>query len=168
MPLEICGTTRKSEACDMHITDIILLLIIIAYGGYLLTDGLILPLFWGKTLLAVRMRKRNYVDQLILAGLVVIIYIASKVRGDSGGLTGLLLICLALILLYGVLIYAPKARFKENGFYYGLSYTAYDQIKNIKLSEDGVLVIDNGHRRILLYARKMEDLEKILHVLQEH
>lgn len=38
----------------------------------------------------------------------------------------------------------------------------------MKLSEDGVLVVDTQRRRILLYARKIEDLEKILNVFVEH
>lgn len=152
----------------MTVTDIVLLMIVIAYSGYYLFDGLIQPFLGGKTVLTVRLRRKNYADQLILAGIVVIIYITDKVRGNGGGLTGLLLLLLALVLIYGVIIYAPKARFKEKGFYYGLIYNPYDRIKKMRLSKDGVLVIEMGRRRVLLFARKEEDLQKILNVFVAH
>lgn len=152
----------------MAITEIILLLILIAYVGYFLFDGLIQPFLRGKTVLTVRLRRKNFVDQLILAGIVVIIYITDKVRGGGGGLTGLFLLLLAMVLLYSVIIYAPKARFKEKGFFYGLTYNAYDRIKNMRLSKDGVLVMEIGRRRVLLFARSEEDLQKILNVFVAH
>lgn len=151
----------------MTVTDIILLMIVIVYSGYYLFDGLIQPFLGGKAVLTVRLRRRNYVDQLIFAGVVVIIYINNKVHGGSG-LTDLFLLLLTMVLLYGIIFYAPKARFKEKGFYYGLSYNPYDRIKKMKLSKDGVLVIEMGRRRVLLFARKEKDLQKILNVFVGH
>ncbi|WP_010630520.1 DUF986 family protein [Sporolactobacillus vineae] len=151
----------------MTVTDIILLLIVIAYSGYYLFDGLIQPFLGGKTVLTVRLRRRNYADQLIFAGIVVIIFINNRVHG-GGGLTDLFLLLLTMVLLYGVIFYAPKARFKEKGFYYGLSYNAYAGIKKMKLSKDGVLVIECEKRRVLLFVRQEEDLEKILKMFVAH
>jgi uncharacterized membrane protein YobD (UPF0266 family) len=159
---------KETEAHAMNATTVILLILLIGYGGFLLFDALILPFIGGKTLMTVRLRKKNYVDQLILAGIVVIAYIVDYQRGGSPGSVDLLLILFGLVLLYSVFIYSPKARFKGNGFYYGIVYTPYDHVKNMRLSKDGVLVVDTDKRRLLLYAKKIEDLEKILNTFLEH
>jgi uncharacterized membrane protein YobD (UPF0266 family) len=136
--------------------------------AYILYDDLLVRLFKGKTVLSVRLKKRNYIDQLVLAALLVIIFISNAIKGENNTVMNIVLILLILALLYNTFIKTPCVRFKSDGFFYGLSYTKYDQVKKMNLSEDGVLVVDTNRRRMLLYARKIEDLEKVLHVLVEH
>jgi uncharacterized membrane protein YobD (UPF0266 family) len=136
--------------------------------AYILYDDFLVRLFKGKTVLSVRLKKRNYIDQLVLAALLVIIFISNAIKGENNTVMNIVLILLILALLYNTFIKTPCVRFKSDGFFYGLSYTKYDQVKKMNLSEDGVLVVDTNRRRMLLYARKIEDLEKVLHVLVEH
>ncbi|MET1247259.1 DUF986 family protein [Sporolactobacillus sp. STCC-11] len=103
-----------------------------------------------------------------MAALLVIIFISNAIKGENNTVMNIVLILLILALLYNTFIKTPCVRFKSDGFFYGLSYTKYDQVKKMNLSEDGVLVVDTNRRRMLLYARKIEDLEKVLHVLVEH
>lgn len=145
-----------------------LCLILAGLLAYIFYDGILVRVLKGKTVLSVRLRKRNYLDQLILAVLLAIIFISNTVRGENNAVMNSVLILLVITLLYNTLIHAPSARFKADGFFYGLEFTKYDQVKNMKLSEDGVLVVDTQRRRMLLYARKIEDLEKILNVFVEH
>ncbi|SFG91141.1 DUF986 family protein [Sporolactobacillus nakayamae] len=152
----------------MTLTIALMYLIFAGLFAYILFDDLIVRLLKGKTVLSVRLRKRNYLDQLILATLLVIIYISNNVRGESSTVINTALILLVLTLLYNTFVKVPTARFKKTGFFYGLGFIKYDQVKKMNLSEDGVLVVDTSRRRMLLYARKIDDLEKILNVFATH
>ncbi|MCQ2008762.1 MAG: DUF986 family protein [Sporolactobacillus sp.] len=152
----------------MTLTIVVMYLIFAGLLAYILYDDLLVRLLKGKTILSVRLRKRNYLDQLILAALLVIIYVSNTVRGDNSIFLNIALILLVLTLLYNTFVKAPMARFKKDGFFYGLGFIKYDQVKKMNLSEDGVLVVDTNRRRMLLYARKIEDLEKILNVFVVH
>ncbi|MGA8943984.1 MAG: DUF986 family protein [Thermoactinomyces sp.] len=151
----------------MSITGIVLLTFIVLIAGYLIYESLVIPFLKGKTRLVILLRKRLLGDQLIFAGLLVILYISNLVRGVKGWDNYLLLILTMLFIFYA-LIRSPKAYFKDKGFFYGLFYTEYDKIKHMRLSEDGVLVIDTDRRRLLLFARHVEDLESILKHLMEY
>ncbi|WP_245566497.1 DUF986 family protein [Tuberibacillus calidus] len=61
-----------------------------------------------------------------------------------------------------------KNTIKGKGFFYGVIYTAFDAIKNMRLSEDGVLVVETDRRRLLLHFRNVEDLERIYKFFMEH
>jgi uncharacterized membrane protein YobD (UPF0266 family) len=136
--------------------------------AYILYDDLLVQLLKGKTVLSLRLKKRNYIDQLVLAALLAIIFIANTLKGENNTVMTSVLILLILTLLYNTFIKTPCVRFKSDGFFYGLSYIKYNQVKKVNLSEDGILVIDTNRRRILLYARTIEDLENVLHVFVEH
>ncbi|MGV3489619.1 MAG: DUF986 family protein [Tuberibacillus sp.] len=151
----------------MSITGIILLVLIVLILGYLIYESLIVSLIKGKTKLVIHLRKRLLVDQLIFAGLLVVLYISNNVR-DVKGWDNYLLLILTALFIYYVIIRSPKASFKEKGFFYGIFYTEYDHIKDMRLSEDGVLVVDTDRRRLLLHAKRIEDLESILKFLMEH
>lgn len=151
----------------MSITGTVLLLFIVLLMGYLFYESAIIPQLKGKTKLVITLRKRLVVDQLIFAAMLIILYISNSVRGVRGW-DNYLLFILTVVFIYYVLIRSPKAQFKDKGFYYGLFYTEYDQIEELKLSEDGVLVVDTDRRRLLLYAKRIEDLESIYRYLMEH
>lgn len=147
----------------MTVTAIILMVMIAGMLAYIVYDELIVPFLKGKNVLSVKLRKRNYIDKLIFAGLLVVLFLSNKMRGGDNSVNVLLLVMTAIFLYY-VFVRSPKARFKEKGFFYGFFFTEYDHVKSMKLSEDGVLVIETGRRRMLLYAKKIEDLENILNV----
>lgn len=151
----------------MSITGFIILIFIVLIAGYLLYESVVIPFLQGKTKLVIPLRKRLLGDQFIFAGLLVILYISNYVRGVKGWDNYLLLILTILFIFYA-LIRSPKACFKDKGFFYGIFYTKYDKIKNMRLSEDGILVIDTDRRRLLLFAKRIEDLERILKHLIEH
>lgn len=151
----------------MSITGIILLVFIIVMAGYLIYESAVIPSLKGKTELVIPLRKRLLADQLIFAAMLIILYISNYFRGVKGWDNYLLLIA-SFLFIYYVFIRSPKAHFKDNGFYYGLFYTEYDRIKEMKLSEDGYLVVDTDRRRLLLPVKRVEDLESILNHLLEH
>lgn len=151
----------------MSVTGMVILVLIIVIFSYLFYESVIVSFLKGKTKLVIPLRKRLLVDQLIFAALLIILYISNNVRGVKGWDNYLLLI-LTVIFIYYILIRSPKAQFKDNGFFYGLFYTEYDKIKDMRLSEDGVLVVDTDRRRLLLPAKRIEDLEKILKFYMEH
>lgn len=148
------------------ITSAILAIIIAGYLAYIIYDEGVTYFLKGRNILTVRLRKRNLVDQLIFFALIIILFISNRLQGNSATVNILLLI-LAAAVLFSVLIHSPKARFKEKGFIYGFQFIKYDEIKKMRLSKDGVLVIDTDRRRVLLFARKIEDLEHILNVFTE-
>ncbi len=151
----------------MSITGVVLLIFIAMIAGYLIYESAIIPFLKGDTRLVILLRKRLLGDQIIFAGLLVILYITNYVRGVKGWDNYLLLI-LTILFIYYVSIRSPKAYFKDKGFYYGLFYTEYDKIKSMRLSKDGILVVDTDRRRLMLFARQIEDLEKILKHLMEY
>ena len=62
---------------------------------------------------------------------------------------------------------APKLLLKEHGFFFANVFITWDRISAINLSEDGVLVITLENRRLLIYVRKLDDLETIYKFMLE-
>ncbi|PLR76279.1 hypothetical protein CU633_16410 [Bacillus sp. V3-13] len=151
----------------MSITEGILMALIALSLVYIVYDSVVIPMLKGKTILTVPLKKRNLADQLIFAGLLVILVVSNIMSGGNEMVT-YLLAGYAAIILYFVLLRTPKARFKEKGYFYGNFYSNYDRIKNMNLSEDGILVIETNRQRQLLHVADMEDLEKVLKVYTEH
>ncbi|HAT2733265.1 TPA: DUF986 family protein, partial [Citrobacter freundii] len=55
--------------------------------------------------------------------------------------------------------------FKQKGFFFANVWIEYNRIKEMNLSEDGVLVMQLEHRRLLIRVRNIDDLEKIYKLL---
>ncbi|MCK7431883.1 DUF986 family protein [Enterobacter bugandensis] len=148
----------------MTVTDIVLVLFIVALLAYAIYDEFIMPRRNGETLLALPLLRRGRIDAFIFAGLVVIL-IYNNVTSHGAILTTWLLCALALMAIYLFWIRSPKLIFKKQGFFFANVWIEYNRIKEMNLSEDGVLVMQLEQRRLLIRVKNIDDLEKIYTLL---
>lgn len=148
----------------MTVTDIVLVLFIVALMAYAIYDEFIMPRRHGETLLALPLLRRGRVDGFIFAGLIVIL-IYNNVTSNGALLTTWLLCALALMAIYLFWIRSPKIIFKKHGFFFANVWIEYNRIKEMNLSEDGVLVMQLEQRRLLIRVKNIDDLEKISRLL---
>lgn len=148
----------------MTVTDIVLVLFIVALMAYAIYDEFIMPRRNGETLLSLPLLRRGRVDGFIFAGLIVIL-IYNNVTSNGALLTTWLLCALALMAIYLFWIRSPKIIFKKNGFFFANVWIEYNRIKEMNLSEDGVLVMQLEQRRMLIRVKNIDDLEKISRLL---
>ena len=143
----------------MTVTDIVLVLFIVALLAYAIYDEFIMPRRNGETLLTLPLLRRGRIDAFIFAGLVVIL-IYNNVTSHGAILTTWLLCALALMAIYLFWIRSPKLIFKKQGFFFANVWIEYNRIKEMNLSEDGVLVMQLEQRRLLIRVKNIDDLEK--------
>ena len=148
----------------MTATDIVLVLFIIALLAYAIYDEFIMPRRHGETLLSLPLLRRGRVDAFIFVGLIAIL-IYNNVTSHGALLTTWLLCALALMAIYLFWIRTPKIIFKSHGFFFANVSIEYNRIKEMNLSEDGVLVMQLEQRRLLIRVRNIDDLEKIYKLL---
>ena len=148
----------------MTVTDIVLVLFIVALLAYAIYDEFIMPRRNGETLLTLPLLRRGRIDAFIFAGLVVIL-IYNNVTSHGAILTTWLLCALALMAIYLFWIRIPKIIFKSHGFLFANVWIEYNRIKEMNLSEDGVLVMQLEQRRLLIRVKNIDDLEKIYTLL---
>ena len=148
----------------MTVTDIVLVLFIAALLAYAIYDEFIMPRRHGETLLSLPLLRRGRVDAFIFAGLIAIL-IYNNVTGHGAILTTWLLCALALMAVYLFWIRTPKIIFKSRGFFFDNVWIEYNRIKEMNLSEDGVLVMQLEQRRLLVRVKNIDDLEKIYNLL---
>lgn len=148
----------------MTVTDIVLVLFIVALLAYAFYDEFIMPRRNGETLLAVPLLRRGRIDAFIFAGLLAIL-IYNNVMSQGALLTTWLLCVLALMAFYLFWIRAPKIIFKNHGFFFANIWIEYNRIKEMNLSEDGVLVMQLEQRRLLVRVKNIDDLEKIYKIM---
>ena len=148
----------------MTITDFVLVLFIVALLAYAIYDQFIMPRLKGPVLLAIPLLRRGRVDGIIFVGLVAIL-IYQNINAHGQLMTTWLLCALALIGWYLFWIRTPKIIFKSEGFYFSNVWIAYSRIKEMNLSEDGVLVMQLEQRRLLVRVRNIDDLERIYNLL---
>ena len=148
----------------MTVTDIVLVLFIVALLAYAFYDEFIMPRRNGETLLAVPLLRRGRIDAFIFAGLLAIL-IYNNVMSQGALLTTWLLCVLALMAFYLFWIRAPKIIFKKHGFFFANIWIEYNRIKEMNLSEDGVLVMQLAQRRLLVRVKNIDDLEKIYKIM---
>ncbi|MEG5633953.1 DUF986 family protein [Enterobacter bugandensis] len=148
----------------MTVTDIVLVLFIVALLAYAIYDEFIMPRRNGETLLTLPLLRRGGIDAFIFAGLVVIL-IYNNVTSHGAILTTWLLCALALMAIYLFWIRSPKLIFKKQGFFFANVWIEYNRIKEMNLSEDGVLVMQLEQRRLLIRVKNIDDLEKIYTLL---
>ena len=144
----------------MTVTDIVLVLFIVALLAYAIYDEFIMPRRHGETLLALPLLRRGRIDAFIFAGLVVIL-IYNNVTSHGAILTTWLLCALALMAMHLFWIRVPKIIFKSRGFFFANVWIEYNRIKEMNLSEDGVLVMQLEQRRLLIRVKNIDDLERI-------
>ncbi|HCM9595050.1 DUF986 family protein [Enterobacter bugandensis] len=148
----------------MTVTDIVLVLFIVTLLAYAIYDEFIMPRRNGETLLTLPLLRRGRIDAFIFAGLVVIL-IYNNVTSHGAILTTWLLCALALMAIYLFWIRSPKLIFKKQGFFFANVWIEYNRIKEMNLSEDGVLVMQLEQRRLLIRVKNIDDLEKIYTLL---
>ncbi|WP_048956545.1 DUF986 family protein [Enterobacter bugandensis] len=148
----------------MTVTDIVLVLFIVALLAYAIYDEFIMPRRNGETLLTLPLLRRGRIDAFIFAGLVVIL-IYNNVTSHGAILTTWLLCALALMAIYLFWIRSPKLIFKKHGFFFANVWIEYNRIKEMNLSEDGVLVMQLEQRRLLIRVKNIDYLEKIYTLL---
>ena len=148
----------------MTVTDIVLILFIAALLAYAIYDEFIMPRRYGETLLSLPLLRRGRVDAFIFAGLIVIL-IYNNITSHGAILTTWLLCALALMAIYLFWIRTPKIIFKSHGFFFANVWIEYNRIKEMNLSEDGVLVMQLEQRRLLIRVKNIDDLEKIYNLL---
>lgn len=147
----------------MGVTDIVLLIFIALFLLYAVYDEFIMNRLKGPTYLRVNLKRRNKLDCAIFVGLIMIL-IYNNTISAGGSLTNYMLITLAVIAVYCSYLRWPKLLFKKTGFFYANLFITYDKIKQMNLSEDGILVIDLEKRRLLIHVAQFDDLPKILNV----
>ncbi len=101
---------------------------------------------------------------MIFVGLTAIL-IYNNITQHGTAITTWLLSALALMGLYLFWIRTPKIIFKPHGFFFANVWIEYQRIKEMNLSEDGVLVMQLEQRRLLIRVRNIDDLEKIYKLL---
>ncbi|BCG09125.1 MULTISPECIES: DUF986 family protein [Buttiauxella] len=144
----------------MTLTDVVLLVFIVLLLGWAIYDEFIMDKLKGKTLLKITLLRRNRIDSTIFVGLVVIL-IYNNVTTNGTALTTWLLSALALLAIYISWIRQPKLLFKSEGFFFANVWILYSRIKEMNLSEDGVLVMQLEQRRLLIRVKDIDDLERI-------
>jgi len=144
----------------MTLTDVVLLIFIVLLLGWAIYDEFIMDKLKGKTLLKITLLRRNRIDSTIFVGLVAIL-IYNNVTTHGTALTTWLLSALALLAIYISWIRQPKLLFKSEGFFFANVWILYSRIKEMNLSEDGVLVMQLEQRRLLIRVKDIDDLEKI-------
>lgn len=140
----------------MTVTDIVLVLFIVALLAYAIYDEFIMPRRNGETLLTLPLLRRGRIDAFIFAGLVVIL-IYNNVTSHGAILTTWLLCALALMAIYLFWIRSPKLIFKKQGFFFANVWIEYNRIKEMNLSEDGVLVMQLEQRRLLIRVKNIDE-----------
>lgn len=148
----------------MTITDLVLVIFIAALLAYAIYDQFIMPRRNGQTLLAIPLLRRSRVDSVIFIGLIAIL-IYNNATSHGAVVTTWLLCALALMGFYIFWIRVPKILFKQGGFFFANVWIEYNRIKEMNLSEDGVLVMQLEQRRLLIRVRNIDDLEKIYKLL---
>ncbi len=151
----------------MTITDIVLILFVVALLAWAIYDELIMPKRHGETLLALPLLRRSRIDGFIFAGLLVIL-IYNNVTNNGSVLTTWLLCALILLSHYLFWIRSPKIIFKTTGFFFANVWIEYSRIQKMNLSEDGVLVMQLEQRRLLIRVKNIDDLERISHLFMQN
>ncbi|UDJ84493.1 DUF986 family protein [Kosakonia oryzae] len=148
----------------MTVTDSVLLAFVVALFAFAIYDEFVMPRRQGASLLTVPLLRRSRTDGAIFVGLLAILIYNNTMNGGSP-LTLWLLSALVLLGIYLFWIRAPKIIFKERGFFFANVWIEYNRIKEMNLSEDGVLVMQLEQRRLLIRVRNIDDLEKIYKVI---
>ncbi|NIG88285.1 DUF986 family protein [Serratia symbiotica] len=144
----------------MSLTDVVLVVFVALLLCYAQYDEFGMDLLKGKTLFKVQLSRCQRIDCLIFVGLIAILIYRNVTIGGAL-LTTYLLISLALMTFYISYIRWPKIFFKAQGFFYANTFIAYNRIKTMNLSQDGVLVIELQQRRLLIQVAQLDDLKKL-------
>lgn len=151
----------------MNFTDILITLGIALTLIYAVYDEWVMDRRKGTTRLRILLRRSGHLDALIYIGLIgILIYKNMTTNGTI--LTTVLLFSQLLIIVYLSFIRHPKLLFKPQGFFYENFFIPYERIKNITLSEDGILIISLEKKSLTISVRELDDLERIYDFMIEN
>ena len=148
----------------MTITDFVLISFIALLLAFAIYDEFIIDKRHGKTQLCVTLLRRNRIDGSIFVFLIAIL-IYNNITTQGTALTTWLLCALMLLAIYISWIRKPKLLLKSEGLFFANVWVRHDRIQAINLSEDGVLVIQLEHRRLLIRVKNIDDLERIYKIM---
>ncbi|KLU16320.1 MULTISPECIES: DUF986 family protein [Xenorhabdus] len=148
----------------MSLNDIVLIVLIVFMLAFAIYDEFIINQLKGKTLLNIKLKRKQRIDALIFIILIAII-IYNNVTLHGSQFTTYLLTFIILVTLYLGYIRSPKLIFKKQGFYYANRFFSYESINAMNLSEDGILMMDLEQNKIYVSVTKLDDLEKIYQFL---
>ncbi|MFP1765969.1 DUF986 family protein [Lonsdalea quercina] len=151
----------------MTFTDIVIILCIALTLIYAVYDEFLMDRRKGPTRLRILLRRHSHLDAVIYTGLIGIL-IYKNITGLGTIITTILLFSLLLMVIYLFFIRHPKLLFKQQGFFYENIYIPYARIKNINLSEDGVLIISLEKKALKISVRELNDLERIYNFMIEN
>ncbi|MDX7988128.1 DUF986 domain-containing protein [Xenorhabdus sp. 12] len=148
----------------MSLNDALLLILIALMLAFSIYDEFITARLKGKTLLNIKLKRKQRIDAIIFIILIAIV-IYNNISSHGSQFTTYLLSFIILITLYLGYIRSPKLIFKQSGFYYSNRFFSYDDIKSMNLSEDGILMMELGQNKIYISVTNLDDLEKIYQFL---
>ncbi|MFP1731603.1 DUF986 family protein [Lonsdalea quercina] len=151
----------------MTFTDIVIILCIALTLIYAVYDEFLMDRRKGPTRLRILLGRHSHLDAVIYIGLIGIL-IYKNITGLGTIITTILLFSLLLMVIYLFFIRHPKLLFKQQGFFYENIYIPYARIKNINLSEDGVLIISLEKKALKISVRELDDLERIYNFMIEN
>nr|WP_314263619.1 DUF986 family protein [uncultured Moellerella sp.] len=151
----------------MTLNDGILAILILLMLAYAIYDEFIQPTQKGKTLLKIKLKRKNRVDAVIFIILICIVVYTNVIQNGSLLTTYLLLVNIFMA-IYIAFIRAPKLIFKDNGFYFANTFILYNRIKTMNLSEDGILIIALEQSKIYIKVSQLDDLQKIYNFFLNH
>lgn len=142
----------------MTLSNIGLALLAGGYAAFLIYDELVQHYRFGKTLVAMRL-KRRAADAVFLCLIVAAGLYYEFTQGNSVFNRIALVLLMDLILYHGLRY--PKWRLKAKGFTFGGRYWTYAAIKSMQLSEDGVLLLTLvSGQQLYLPAAHLRELER--------
>ncbi|MTD39478.1 DUF986 family protein [Erwinia sp. CPCC 100877] len=148
----------------MDLTEIILFALIVSMLGWALYVEVAPERRRGRTRLTVPLLRRSPADTAIFTALLAILVYNNLVNHGSL-LTTWLLCGTALLAIYTGWLRTPWLRFKTGGFFYGPLWISYSRVREMNLSEDGVLVVQLEKRRLLIRVRNIDDLEEVYKIM---
>lgn len=151
----------------MSLTDYLIIALLALFLLYAIYDEFIMDRLRGETRLKVLLQRRNKLDSLIFIGLIAIV-LWQNVSAQGAQTTTLLLMLLAFMTIYIFWIRRPKLLLKMQGLFYANVWIDYSRINSMNLSEDGVLVMQLEHRRLLIHVKELDDLERIYKTMVEN
>ncbi|AOM40367.1 DUF986 family protein [Xenorhabdus hominickii] len=151
----------------MSLNDIILIGLILLMLSFAIYDEFIVNQLKGKTQLNIKLKRKQRIDALIFIVLIIII-IYNNIISHGSQFTTYLLSFIILMTLYLGYIRSPKLLFKKHGFYYSNRFLSYTKIKEMNLSEDGILMIELEDNKIYISVTNLDDLDKIYQFLVDN
>ncbi|EFX92578.1 Predicted membrane protein [Actinobacillus ureae] len=143
-------------------TNIILLIGIVAVLAFAIYDQVIMPKLKGETKLVVQLQRQVKGDAWILIGLIAL----TMVYGVQNGIESLTIYLLAfsiILCVYVTFLRSPRLLLKEQGFFFANVFFEYANINQINLAQSQIIVIDlKSGRRLLVRIQTPEDIEKVV------